>query len=230
MTGNVAVRRKVVKRGPLTRERILRAAVDLADGQGLAGLSMRGLAARLGVEAMSLYHHVRSKDELLAGALELVLAEVTLPDPEVAPKAALRSAAMSAHAAYDRHRWAAALVMSPLPASPIRFRWMESVLGALASAGLPEGLADHAYHALDAYVIGFTLWQSSIPYQSAEMLDLAQAFLASADSAGMPHTAAHIRWHLGSPDGDGRTAFESGLDLFLDGLELACAGVDAVRR
>lgn len=98
------------------------------------------------------------------------------------------------------------------------------MLASLAAAGLPPGLADHAYHALDSYVVGFTLWQSSIPYSAAQLEDLARTYLATMPVDELPHTADHVRWHLDSTGGEGGRAFESGLDMFLDGLELARAG------
>lgn len=208
-------------RDPLSRERILAAAVELADSDGLAAVSMRRLSARLGVEAMSLYYHVRNKRDLMGAILERVLGELELPPPGTPWKAALRTISLSAHAVLDRHRWAASLLMTPGADSATRGRWMESVLASLAAAGLPPGLADHAYHALDSYVVGFTLWQSSIPYSAAELQDLAREYLASMPVDELPHTAAHVRWHLESAGGEGRRAFESGLDMFLDGLELA---------
>jgi AcrR family transcriptional regulator len=210
-----------VSRAPLSRDRLLAAAIELADADGLAALSMRRLAARLGVEAMSLYHYVRSKDELLGGILERVLSELELPPAGTPWKRALRTTTLSAHAVLDRHRWAATVLMTPGASSPTRSRWMEAVLASLAAAGLPPGLADHAYHALDSYVVGFTLWQSSIPYSAAQIEDLARTFLATMPVDEFPHTAEHVRWHLDSSRGEGRQAFESGLDMFLDGLEQA---------
>lgn len=208
-------------RAPLSRDRVLAAAVELADADGLAAVSMRRLAARLGVEAMSLYHYVRSKDELLGGILERVLSELELSPAGTPWKQALRATALSAHAVLDRHRWAATVLMAPGASSPTRSQWMEAVLASLAAADLPPGLADHAYHALDSYVVGFTLWQSSIPYSAAQIDDLGRRFLATMPVDELPHTAKHVRWHLDSSGGEGRRAFESGLDMFLDGLELA---------
>lgn len=208
-------------RTSLSRDRIIDAAIGLADSDGLAALSMRKLAARLGVEAMSLYYYVRSKDELLGGILERVLSELELPPAGTSWKQALRATELSAHTVLDRHRWAATLLMTPAVSSATRLRWMEAVLAALATARLPPGLADHAYHALDSYVVGFTLWQSSIPLSPAEISDLARTYLATMPIDEMPHTAEHVRWHLEKSSGAGRGAFESGLDMFLDGLELA---------
>ena len=211
-------------RTPLSRERVIGAAIDLADADGLAALSMRRLATSLDVEAMSLYYHVRNKNEVLGGVLERVLSELELPLAGMPWKLALRTTALSAHAVLDRHRWAATLLMTPGVSSATRVRWMESVLASLAAAGLPPGLADHAYHALDSYVVGFTLWQSSIPYSAAQLEDLARTYLATMPVDELPHTADHVRWHLDSTGGEGGRAFESGLDMFLDGLELARAG------
>lgn len=214
-------------RTPLSRGRVLGAAIELADTEGLAALSMRRLATRLGVEAMSLYYHVRNKDDVLGGMLEHVLAELQFPPAGTPWKEALRRTALSAHAVLDRHRWAATLLMAPGVSSPTRVRWMEAVLAALAAARLPPGLADHAYHALDSYVVGFTLWQSSIPYSTAQLDELARDFLATMPIDELPHTAEHVRWHLARSGGEGRQAFESGLDMLLAGLELARTGLGA---
>lgn len=208
---------------PLSRERILAAAVELADADGLSGLSMRRLAARLDVEAMSLYYHVRNKNDLLRAILERVLTELELPPPDTPWKEALRAISLSAHHVLDRHRWAAKVLMTPGASSETRSRWMEAVLASLAAAGLPPGLADHAYHALDSYVVGFSLWESSIPYSAAEIETLAREYLAALPTAEFPHTAEHVLWHLDSSGGGGRRAFVAGLDMFLDGLELARA-------
>jgi hypothetical protein len=102
---------------------------------------------------------------------------------------------------------------------------MEAVLAALATARLPPGLADHAYHALDSYVVGFNLWQSSIPLSASQIEDLARDYLARMPVDELPHTADHVRWHLEHSGGNGRLAFEAGLDMFLDGLELARTGL-----
>lgn len=185
---------------------------------------MRRLAASLDVEAMSLYYHVRNKNDLLGAMLERVLGELEFPSPGKPWKEALRAISLSAHALLDRHRWAATVLMTPIASSETRSRWMESVLESLAAARLPPGLVDHAYHALDSYVVGFTLWESSIPYSAADLETLAKAYLATIPADAFPHTAAHVRWHLERPRGDGPKAFESGLDMFLDGLELARAG------
>ncbi len=211
-------------RAPLSRDRVLSAALELADHEGLVAVSMRRVAARLGVEAMSLYHHVRSKDDLLAGILERVLSEIELPVAGTPWKAALQSTALSAHGVLNRHRWAATVLMTPASFSRTRSDWMEAVLASLAEADLPMGLADHAYHALDSYTIGFTLWQSSIPSTAPGIEDLGRKYLATMPIEELPHTAEHVRWHLDGSGEGGRQAFEAGLDMLLDGLDLARTG------
>ena len=221
MTTGTSAGARPEPRTPLNRERVLAAALELADREGLAAVSMRRVATRLGVEAMSLYHHVRSKSDLLAGILEHVLSEIELPVAGTPWKAALRSTALSVHAVLDRHRWAAAVLMTPASFSRTRSRWMEAVLAALAAADLPPDLADHAYHALDSYTIGFTLWQSTIPDSAAQAEDHGRAFLATMLIDELPHAAAHVRWHLEGSGAEGRQGFEAGLDMLLDGLDLA---------
>src|SRR5881394_3734870 len=118
------------KRKPLTRERVLEAALALADEQGIDALSMRKLGQSLGYEAMSLYNHVANKDDLLDGILDLVLAEMEPPDAE-GGLPAIRSAALSAHEALKRHPWAATMLMSPGRLRPARIAYMEALLACL---------------------------------------------------------------------------------------------------
>ena len=148
-------------RTPLSRERVLRAAIDHADAGGIAALSMRKLAGELGVEAMSLYNHVANKDDLLAGIVELVASEIEDPSDAVDWKAAIHRSAMSAHAVLLRHRWAAGLTMRVTSLSPARLRWHECVLRTLREAGFSADLTHHAYHALESHIMGFTLWPVS---------------------------------------------------------------------
>src|SRR5690349_20551732 len=112
---------------PLSRDRILQAALELADESGIESLSMRKLGQRLGFEAMSLYNHVANKDDVLDGLLDLVLAETEPPSPEEDWDAAVRSSAVSVHDALKRHRWAAALLMTPEHIRPARLRYMDAL-------------------------------------------------------------------------------------------------------
>jgi AcrR family transcriptional regulator len=207
-------------RDPLTRERVLQAAVALADEQGLEAVSMRRLGQRVGVEAMSLYNHVANKDDVLAGMVELVYAEIEHPRPDVSWKEAMRRTAVSSYQAFMRHRWACGLAMRVSGVSPLRMQWMEDVLRTFREAGFSANLTHHAYHALDSHITGFTLWQVSMPFETREeLLDLAEEFLQWIPADRYPYVVEHAHEHLAPSEDDGRTEFEFGLDLILEGLE-----------
>ena len=207
------------RRAPLTRERILRAALELADAGGLEALSMRRLGDALGYEAMSLYNHVANKDDVLDGILDLVLAEMEPPDP-AGGMASIRSSSVSAHEALTRHPWAASLLMSPLRIRPARLQFMNSLLGALREAGFSAETTYTAYHVLDAHIIGFSLWASTHGSIPANIQDDVRGFLDRMLPVDMyPHLHEHGVQHL--EDGPHRKVrtFEYALDLLLDGLE-----------
>lgn len=205
---------------PLSRERVLRAAVALADREGLDALSMRRLGRELGVEAMSLYNHVANKEEILRGILDLVMAEIPPPCAAGDWQAALRANAIAAHEVLLRHPWACALVLQPANASPARWRWMDGVLRTLREAGFSVELTHHAYHALDSHIIGFTLWLVSLPALGEQLNELAADFLRDFPAADYPWMLEHIEYHLADTHDDAdEGTFAFGLDLILDGLE-----------
>src|SRR5205809_6978122 len=121
----------VEPRIPLSRQRVLRAAVALADRGGVGSLSMRRLAQELGVEAMSLYHHVANKDDILDGIVDVVFSEIDLPPGDADWRAAMRQRAVSARQALRRHPWAAALMESRSTPGPANLRHHDAVLGIL---------------------------------------------------------------------------------------------------
>ncbi len=203
---------------PLTRDRVLAAAVELADRDGLDALTMRRLAQELGVEAMSLYHHVANKDAVLAGMVERVVGEFELPPPAVDWTTALRTTAISTHDSLLRHPWAAALLLSGPSISPARLRHMDAILGTLRRGGLSAAQTDHAYHALDSHIMGYTLWQVGIAAGMERAGDVA-TIRASLPLDELPFLAEHIEQHLKEPDPTDAGSFVFGLDLILDGLE-----------
>ena len=209
-------RRKDGDRGPLSRDLVMAAAIALADASGIDALSMRRLGAALGVEAMSLYNHVANKDDLLDGIVDIVLSDVDL-STDGDWKRTLRRIGMSTHAALMRHPWAAELMLSR--AIPTRFRYMETVLGTLRRGGLTVTQTDHAYHAFDSYVAGFTLWRAGIRIDDEALPDLAASFLERFEIAGMPYMVEHVQEHLRPPDPGDEGSFAFGLDLILDGLD-----------
>src|SRR6185503_7768827 len=188
------VERKVEPRAPLSRDRVLRAAIGIADEGGLESLSMRKLAQDLGVEAMSVYYYVANKDEILDGILNFVITEFELAEGGPNWKAALRRSAISAHDVLMRHPWACNLMMSVKRVAPARLRYMESLLQRLREAGFSANMTHHAYHALDSHIIGSTLWEAG--YSSNKDLDeMAKKFVPTA-LREYPYLAEHAEQHV----------------------------------
>jgi AcrR family transcriptional regulator len=202
----------------LSRDRVLRAAIDLADEGGIEALSMRKLAEALGVEAMSIYHYVASKDDLLAGIADIVVSEFDPVSSGGDWKAEIRTSAVSAHDVLMRHPWACNLIMSGDGIGLARLRWMESLLRRLRDAGLSANMTHHAYHALDSHIIGSTLWQAG--YSTMKMpADGGRSFLASLPSGEFRYLLEHAEQHISRSKRNDVPEFEFGLDLILDGLE-----------
>ena len=216
----MAIKTAVVReaRAPLSRELVLRAAIDLADAGGIDSLSIRKLAQKVGLKPMSLYHYVAGKDDILHGILDLVVREFQPADPAGEWQAAIRQSAISAHAVLLRHPWACALMMSPGAVSAARLGYMESLLGRLRQAGFSAEATDHAYHALDSHIIGFTLWHTG--YSTALRAD-PQLSAASFEEllVGHPYLTEHARQHERKRQPGEPTDYEFGLDLILNGLE-----------
>lgn len=216
-------------RVPLTRKRVLHAAIRLADQGGIESLTMRKLARALGVEAMSLYNHVANKGDLVDGIVDLVVGEIELPSTAQDWDVAIRECAISAHEALLRHPWACSLVMSPTTTRTVltpRLQYMEWLLRRLREAGFSPELTYHAYHTLDSHILGFTLWQLGHAAGAEKIADgksLADvaATLIRELQADYPYLAEHAEQHLAARSGDGEREFEFALDLILDGLKRA---------
>ena len=206
----------LVQREPLSKERVLRAAMKLVDSEGIDALSMRRLAAQLGVEAMSLYYHVKNKDDILTGIGDLAMSEIELPVGGADWKAAVRASAISYHDTLRRHGWVTSLPVSG-EASMAQLHYMDALLKRLREAGLSPELTHHAYHALESHVVGSALWLARMP--PSEKLDaLATDVLRQLPSDDYPDLVLHIQQHL-SGETSGMRFFEFGLDLLLDGIE-----------
>jgi len=213
-----AQRRRRPRRS-LSRERVLRAGLEITETSGLEALSMRRLAEALGVQVMTLYYWVASKDDLLDGIVDLVLAEFVIPEGRADWKARLRASILSAHEALERHPWACPFLMSPRRIRPARLEFIEAILRQLSDAGLSAELVDHAYHALDSHLLGSTLWEAGYSVETAQVREEAQAALLELVLATYPAIAAHVAYH-GRPRHAGEVDdFEFGLDLILDGVE-----------
>lgn len=210
------------RRTSLSRERVLRAAVALADRSGIGSLSMRKLGVELGVEAMSLYNHVANKPDLLDGMIDAVFAEIALPVDDTGWRPAMRRRAISAREVLSRHRWAVGLMDSRTTPGPATLRHHEAVLARLRTGGFPVALAAHAYALLDSYLYGFAVQEASLPFGTAqEAAQVAQAITAGFSAGEYPHLSEMAVEHVLVPGYDFGDEFEFGLDLILDGLERA---------
>lgn len=204
----------------LNRERVLKAALALADESGIESLTMRKLGEALGVEAMSLYNHVSNKADLLDGLIDVVFGEIELPSGEHGWKAAMRRRAMTARAVLSRHRWAIGLMESRTSPGPATLRHHDAVIGCLRDGGFSVELAAHAYSALDSYIYGFALQERGLPFDTPEEASaLARAIVATFPADEYPHLAEFTFEHVLRPGYDYGKEFEFGLDLILDGLE-----------
>ena len=206
------------KRTPLSRERVLRAAIDLADAGGIDGLSMRKLGQALGVEAMSLYNHVANKEDVLDGIVELLAGEVDLAADVADWKEAIRRRAISAHELFWQHPWVCNLWMTAGTLGVARMRFADAQLRNLREGGLPDHLVYHGFHVLQGHVLGFTLQEQNVRFEEGELEELAATFLREFPADEYRDLAEHVRQHA-EPRDDGVRSFELGLDLILDGLE-----------
>jgi AcrR family transcriptional regulator len=203
-------------RTPLTRERVLRAAIAVADPDGIEALTMRRLGQELGVEAMSLYNHVANKDDILDGMVDLVLGDIDVPPPGTPWKQAMRQRALSAHATLLAHPWAALQIMSRYNIGPGMTKHLDATFGRLLDAGFSVTGALDAWNALDSHLYGFTLQELNLPFDVEEAPKVSAEVLAHLSQTDFPHVARVISEIMQT----GRAEeFEFGLDLILDGLE-----------
>ena len=208
------------RRTPLTRERVLQAALDLADRDGLEALSMRRLGPELGVEAMALYRHVRDKDDLLDGLLEALVGQIETVPPTPDWKSAIREQAMTARRTLLRHPWARRLLEERGAGGPARLAYIESVLAILREGGFSVDLSHHALHVLGARIFGFNqdIFEDSTPPDPSAPPDPIRAGLLADRYPRITELATSVSHDgvLGACDDDVEFAF--GLDLVLEGL------------
>ena len=210
------------RRTPLSRERVLHAAIALADERGAQELTMRKLAKELGVEAMSLYNHVANKTDLLDGMVDIVFGEIEAPAPAGDWKAELRRRAVSTRAALNRHRWAIGEMEGRTDHGPNNLRIHDAVLGCLRAAGFSIEMTVHAMSVQDAYIYGFALQQSDMSSETPE--DFAaeaqrQMREYAASLADYPHLVEVVGGYVAKAGYDYDAEFLFGLDVILDRLE-----------
>jgi len=206
----------------LSRERVLRAAINLADRDGIDSLSMRKLGQQVGVEAMSLYNHVRNKEDVLNGMVDFVFSEIDLPSSGADWSMAMRQRAISARQALLRHPWAIGLMESRVQPGPATLRHHDSVLRNLREAGFSVELAAHAYSVLDSYIYGFTLNELTLPFDTSEgAAEVAGNIFREFLRGEYPYLAEMATEHAMKPGYNYGDEFEFGLDLILAGLDAA---------
>lgn len=211
------------RRRPLSRDRVLQAALRLVDKAGVESLTMRGLAGTLGVEAMSLYKHVANKDEVLDGLIDLVVAEIEVPPPGTEWRQAMRERARSARRVFLRHRWAALLMESRLSQSPTKLRYVNAVLGLLRQGGFTAPMAYRAFLLIDSYLYGFIMQEVSWPNDDSNISQVGEEMTTHMSPADYPHVVETMG-HVMAMSVDGKlgvvydTEFNAGLDLILDSL------------
>lgn len=206
------------RRTPLTRERVLRAAISFADESGIEALTMRRLGEALGVEAMSLYKHAANKDDILGGIVDLVASEIEPPAIGGDWKAAMRRRATSAHEVLLRHPWATMLIVSRANVGPAMLRYVDATIGCLREAGFSYAMADHAWNAIDNHVYGFTLQKLNFPFKPEEYARMAKAFLPMIPPETHPYLHG-LSVEVIEGRHKGLHDFSFGLDMILDGLE-----------
>lgn len=213
------------RRAPLTRERVMRAAVRVADREGIVAVSMRRLGQALGVEAMALYNHVANKEEILDGMVDLVVGEIESPIEGVEWKPIFRARILSARGVLLRHPWAAEAIVSRRQMTPTVMRYMESMGAILKDGGFSIDLLHHAFHMLGSRILGFVqeLYDDSDELAASPEMSAVLADQMAAEFPVMTEVAMTIS-HDGDVIGQGcdsQFEFEFGLDLILDGMESA---------
>ncbi len=205
---------------PLTRERVLQTALELADQGGLESLSMRKLGQALGVEAMAVYYHFANKERVLDGIVDLVFAEIELPQAGAEWKPAMRQRAISVRDALLRHRWAIGLMESRTNPGPANLRHHDAVIGCLRAAGFDMAATATAYSLLDSYIYGFALTRMNLPFEdTSDIVEMSETMLAPFAPGEYQNLADFITEHAMLPGYDYADEFEYGLDVILDGLE-----------
>ena len=211
-------RKKTVRREALSPDKVLSAALRMADRGGIEALTMRKLAQALKVEAMSLYNHVASKEEILDGLVELVVSEIEAPAIGGDWRAVMRQRARSAHAVLLRHPWATMLFVSRVNIGPNMLRYVDATIGCLREAGFSYPMADHAWTALDAFTYGFTLQKANFPLDPSAYAPAAQQFLPLIPVESFPYLNGMSQEVIAGRH-DGLHQLDLGLELLLDGLE-----------
>jgi AcrR family transcriptional regulator len=216
------------ERAPLSRERVLRGAVAVADASGIAALTMRLLARELGVKPMSLYHYIAGKDEILDGIVDLVFSEIDLPSPGGDWQLEMRRRAISARRVLRQHSWAIGLMESRANPGPATLHHHDATIGTLRGAGFSVAMTAHAYALLDSYVYGFALQEASLPFNRDTAAHITEPTGEQIAADQYPHLAEMATQHILQPGYDFGDEFDIGLSVILDALERSIPGNHAL--
>lgn len=209
-------------RQPLSRQRVVEAAIQQADAAGLEAVSMRHVAQTLNVAPMALYRHISSRDDLIDAMIDVVFGEIALPLGATGWKPAMRERALSLRKVLARHRWAIGLMESRRRPGPLNLRHHDAVIGKLRSAGFDVAMVAHAYSLLDSYIYGFALTKMNMPIETpAEFDAMAQDMFEPFPANAYPNLAEFVTDHVLKPGYDYAEEFEYGLDVILNVLEQA---------
>jgi AcrR family transcriptional regulator len=207
------------ERAPLSRERVLRGAVAVADKAGIGSLTMRSLAQELGVKPMSLYHHVTNKDEILDGIVDLVFSEIELPSADGDWRSEIHRRAISARRVLRCHPWAIGLMESRTTPGPATLRHHDAIIGTLRGAGFSVEMTAHAYALLDSYVYGFALQEAALPFDGPETVaEVTEPMMQQFSADEYPHLVEMATELILQPGYDFGNEFEFGLSVILDAL------------
>ncbi len=210
------------RREPLNAPRVLDAAMALADRIGVDSLTIRRLAAELGVKPMTIYHHVPNKEAIIDGIVDAVFAEIELPPADADWRSGIRRRCLSAREVLARHPWAPPLMESRTSPGEATLRHHDAVLGCLRSGGLSLDLTAHAYAIIDSYLYGFALQEAGLPFHGDEEIgELAEELIEPLPIEDYPNLTEFTAEHVLSPGYSFGASFEFGLDLLLAGIESA---------
>ena len=208
----------------LSRERVLQGAVAVADAGGITSLTIRSLAAELGVKPMAVYHHVANKEEILDGIVDIVFSEIELPTIGGEWHSEMRRRAASALEAMRRHPWAIGLVETRTSPGYATLRHHDAVIGTLRTGGFSVAMTAHAFALIDAFVYGFALSEATLPFNGPDTVpEVAEQMMAQFSPDDYPHLVEFSVEHVMKPGYDYGEEFEFGLSVILDGLAKSAA-------
>src|SRR3954452_21199493 len=219
--GNTVGRRpaEVANRAPVNLERVVTAALTVADSEGMDAVTMRRLARELGVEAASLYHHVHGKNQILDGLVDVVAAEIEPPTPSADWRTAISQRAHNTRAVLRRHPWAVSLMASRTNPGPATLRLLETGIRCFREGGFSVLQAAHAISVVDSYVHGFVLQEVNLPFRDeSELAAMTGAIMETFPASEFPYLFELTVEHVLKPGYDYGKEFDSGLNVVLDGV------------